>query len=141
MDLTKIALDIIEAGRQVACIILRKPFLAIKIQSSPNDVAGKEAGRLVTLTVANESSGDIDVKSISFLTSFNRSISSEVLDGELPASLKENDRVAYTVPIAELKAALNQTVGETITEVVVSDQAGRDNVGRFDKATQGIFSS
>ena len=58
----------------------------------------------------------------------------------MPIKLSENDRITYPVPIEELKAALNQNVGETITEVVAFDQTEHGNVGRFGKALQEEFS-
>ena len=141
MDLSSLVVIIIEWGRQLYCIIFGKPFLTVQVKPIPQgDRSGKETKKLTAFTIANESSHDMDVKRIWFLTSFNRPIFFESLDSKMPIKLSENERITYPVPIEELKAALNQSAGETITEVVALDQTDHGNVGRFGKALQEAFS-
>ena len=57
----------------------------------------------------------------------------------MPIKVLEDGRATYFVPIDELKAAMNKSVGETIIKAVVFDKNGRKHVGRVDKAVQGEF--
>jgi hypothetical protein len=140
MELDKLVLDGLEASRQLYSIVLRKPFLTVKVQAAPK-IAGsvKATGESPVLTIANESNHEMEIRQIWFMTSYNRRISSEALDAKLPVKLPVNERVTYTVPVEELKAALNKSIEDTITEVVVADQAGRENTSRFNKAAQAAF--
>ena len=54
----------------------------------------------------------------------------------MPIKVLENDRATYLVPIEELEAALNRSVGETIVKAVVLDKKEYKHVGRVDKVAQ-----
>ena len=140
MDFTKLVLDILEPLEQVYYIVCRKPFLTVKVQSAPQrDGSGQGTEASIVFTIINESCGDMEVQRIWFLTSFNRPVFSEFLDSKTPLKMMVNNRVTYSVPIEELKSALNKSVGETINKVVVFDQAGHQNSGRLVKALQEEF--
>ena len=137
MDYTKLALDIIEPLEQVLLIVRRKPFLTVKAQSTLQGHTSAEANEAsLVFTVFNKSSHDIELQNIWFLTSFNRPIFSELLDSKMPVKMLENDRVTYSIPIVELKSALNKSIGETINRVVIFHSSGRQNSGRLSKAIQ-----
>ena len=130
MDFESIAVDSIDASVQLLFIILRKPFLTVdKAQYVPQ----KES---IEFTVANESSHENDIQKIWLLTSYNRPIFSEAIDSKLPVKMLVNDRVTYSLPVEELRAILNKGAGETITDVVVLDKNGRQNVGRLKKSAK-----
>ena len=140
MDLTNLILDIFEVAIKTYSIIYKKPYLAVKVQYSPQrDRSGKVTKELMAFTIINESGPEIDAQRIWFLTSFNRPISSEFLDSKIPIKVWEKNRVTHFLPIEELKAALNKSAGETIIEAVVWDNAEHKHVGRVDKVAQEEF--
>ena len=137
MDLTNIVLDIIEAFTKAYAIILRKPYITVKVQHAPKrDRSGEVTKDMVAFTLINEGFTEIDVQKVWFLTSFNRLVSAKSVDSKLPVKVLENDRINFIVPVEELKATLNKRVRETITRVVVFDKAEHRYVGRVDKITQ-----
>jgi hypothetical protein len=141
MDLAKIVVDALDACQQLLFIILKKPFLSVKVQSAPQrGRPGQETEEPISFTIANESSSEMEVQRIWFRTSFNRLIFPESIESKLPVKMSLNDRVTYPMPVEELKTALNQNVGDTITEVVVYDQNKHENIARFNKAAQAEFS-
>ncbi len=133
-------LDLSDALVKTLSIIRQKPYATVKVQLTPQrDRSGKVNKELITFTIINDSFGEIDVQKVWFLTSFNRQISSKTIDSKMPIRVLEDGRATYFVPIDELKAALNKSVGETINKAVVFDKNGRQHVGRVDKAVQGEF--
>ena len=132
MDLTNLVLDILDAALKVYSVISRKPFVTVKVQYAPQEES-------ITFAVANESSHDNEIRRIWFLTSFNRPIFSELVDSAMPVKMLVNDRTTFSVPIAELKTALNKGSGETITDVVVLDKNERHNLGRIEPLAQEAF--
>jgi len=137
MNLSNLGVGICDACEQIYSIILRKQFLTVnKVQYTPQrDISGKVTEESITFTIANESSHDNEVQRIWFLTSFNRPIFSELIDSKMPVKMLVNDRATFSVPIEELKAALNRT----ITDVVVLDKNERHNFGRIEQPAQEAF--
>ena len=139
-NLTNLVLDIFEVAVKTYSIICKKPYVTVKVQFTPQrDRAGKVTKELIAFTIINESGPEIDVQRIGFLTSFNRLLLPEFLDSKLPIKVLGKDRATYFLPIEELKAALNKSVGETIVEAVVFDKTEHKHVGRVDKVAQEEF--
>ena len=137
MDLNNLVLDVFKIVTKAYSIIFLKPYATVKAQFTPQrDSSGKATKEFISFTISNASFGDIDVQRIWFLTSFNRQIFSQSIDSKLPAKVMENDRVNFSVPVEELKAALNRRVGETIFKAVVFDKNERKFDGRVGKAIQ-----
>ena len=82
---------------------------------------------------------EIDIQRIWFLTSFNRPIFSELLDSKTPLKVLGKDRATYFLPMEELKAALNRSVGETIVQAVAFDRTEHKYFGRVDRVAQEEF--
>ena len=141
MNLSNMAQDTSDALAQVYSILFRKPFLTVsKLQYTPQkDESGKITEELVSFTIANESSSDIEVQRIWFVTSFNRPIFSQSIDAKTPVKMPENARVTFSLPVGELKAELNKSAGDTIAKVVVLDKTGHQSVGRVKAEAQKVF--
>lgn len=140
MDLTNLILDIFEIVIKTYSIILRKPYVTVKVQYAPQrDRAGEVTKELFAFTIINESGPEIEVQRVWFLTSFNRPISSESIDSKIPIRVWKRNRTTYFLPIEELKVALNKSAGETIIEAVALDNAERKHVGRVNKLAQVEF--
>lgn len=138
MDLTKLALDIIEPLEQVYKIVLRQPFLTVNIEREPKRGGNNKAS--IEFTVANEGSTDMEATRIWFLTSFNRPVYSATVDERTPLKMPVNARATFSVRLDEIKAELNSQMGETVKKVVVADQTGKLNSGRLNPAVQAEIS-
>ena len=140
MDTTNLVLAIYEALVKTYSIICRKPYVAVEVVYAPQrGKSGEVTKELIAFTIINRSGPEIDVQRIWFLTSFNRPIFSKSIDAKMPIKVPGKRRATYFVPIEELKAALNKSVGETITEAVVFDKTEHKHVGRVDKVAQEEF--
>ena len=137
MDIDNLVLGISEVFTKTYSIIFTRPYATVKVKFRPqvdgDDKATKES---IEFTIINESFGEIDVQRIWFLTTFNRPVFSEFIDSQMPIKVLENDRATYFVPVEELKASLNRSVGETIVKAVVLDKNEYKHVGRVDKEVQ-----
>lgn len=140
MDLTNLVLAIFEAFVKTYSVICRKPYATAEVKYAPQrDRSGEVTKELIAFTIINGSSPEIDVEKSWFLTSFNRPISSKLIDSKMPIKVLGKRRATYFVPMEELKAALNKSVGETITKTVVFDKTEHKYTGRVDKVTQEEF--
>lgn len=140
MDPTNLVLAIFEALLKAYSIICRKPYVTVEVVYAPQrDRSGEVTKELIAFTIINESSPEIDVERVWFLTSFNRPISSKLIDSKMPIKVLGKRRATYFVPIEELKAALNKSVGETIIKAVVFDKTERKYVSRVNKVAQEEF--
>jgi hypothetical protein len=140
MDFTNIILDGIEQFNKVYAIILRKPYITARVQYTPRrDRSGKVTQEMLAFTIINEGFLQIEVQRVWFLTSFNRPVFSELLDSKMPLKISGRDRFTYFVPMKELKAALNRSIGETIAQAVVLDSTEHRFTGRADKVAQAEF--
>ena len=140
MDLTNLVLTSFEAFTKTYSVVLRKPYIAIKVQYAPRrDRSGKVTKEMIAFTIANGGIHEIDIQRIWFLTSFNRPVFSELLDSKMPLKLLGKDRFTYFVPTEELKTALNRSVGETIVGAVAFDKTGHKYTGRVDRVAQEEF--
>jgi len=139
-NLTNLVLDTFEVAIKTYSAICKKPYVTVKVQFTPQrDRAGKVTKELIAFTIINESSPEIDVQRIWFLTSFNRHLSPEFINSKMPIKVLGKDRATYFMPIEELKAALNKSVGETIIEAVVFDKTEHKYAGRVDRLAQAEF--
>lgn len=137
MDIDNLVLGISEVFTKTYSIIFTKPYATVKVRfRPPRDGPDKATNESIEFTIINESFGEIDVQRIWFLTSFNRPVFSEFIDSQMPVKVLENDRATYFVPVEELKAALNRSVGETIIKAVVLDKNEYKHVGRVGKEAQ-----
>ena len=137
MDLTSLVLDIYEALIRTYSIIRNRPYVTAEVVCVPQrSKSGKATGELVAFTVINESGPDIEVQRVWFISSFNRHIFSEFIDSKMPMRVSRKNRETYFVPLEEFGAALNKSVGETITKAVVSDKTGRRYESRIGKVAQ-----
>ncbi|MFC1942581.1 hypothetical protein ACFLWU_05120 [Chloroflexota bacterium] len=137
MDLTKLVLDIIDLFIKAYSIVLIKPYATVKLEYLPEKgSSGKATQASLSLNIINDGIPDIDVQKIWLVTSYNRIVFSEFLDSKTPVLVAEDDRVTYSIPIQEIKSALNRKVGDTIIKAVALDKNGRQHVGRVNKATQ-----
>jgi len=140
MDLTNILLDVIEQFTKVYSVILRKPYITVKVQYAPRrDRSGKVTQEMIAITIINEGFLENDIKRAWFLTSFKRAVFSELLDSKMPLRVSGRDRVTYFMPSEELKADLNRSIGETIVQAVVLDSIEHKYLGRVDKVVQEEF--
>ena len=140
MDLTSFVLGILEVFLKTYSIILKRPYVTVKVQYAPQrDRSGTVTKELFALTIFNESTPEIDVQRVWFLTSFNRPVFSELVDSKMPLKVLRRGRATYFMPMTELKAALNRNVGETISQAVVFDQNGHKHLGRVDRVAQEEF--
>ena len=94
---------------------------------------------MIAFTIINEGFLENDIQRAWFLTSFKRAVFSELLDSKMPLKVLGRDRATYFMPAEELKAALNQSIGETIVQAVVLDSAGHKYAGRVDRVAQAEF--
>lgn len=137
MDATRLVLDTYEAFVRAYSAIFRKQYVAVKVQLVPQrDKSEPGTKELIAFTIINESGPDIEVQEAWFLTSFNRRIFSKFIDSKMPIKMRRKDRATYFMPIEELKATLNERVGETITEAVVFDKTQHQHIGRVDEAVE-----
>jgi hypothetical protein len=137
MDATRLLLDTCEVFVKAYSTICRKPYVTVKVRLVPQrDKSGPETNQLIAFTIINESGPDIEVQEAWFLTSFHRRVFSKVIDSKMPIHVRRKDRATYFVPIEELKAALNERVGETITEAAVFDKTQRQHQSRVDEALE-----
>jgi len=140
MDITNLVLDIFDVFVKTYSIICRKPYATAEVMYAPQrDRAGEVTKELIAFTIINESSPDIEVQRVWFLTSFNRPVSSKLIDSKMPIKVLGKRRATYFIPIEELKAALNKSVGETIIKAVVLDKTEHKHVSRVDKVAQEEF--
>jgi len=140
MDLTSILLDVIEQFNKVYAVILRKPYITVKVQYAPRrDRSGKVKQEMIAFTIINEGFLENEIQRAWFLTSFNRPVFSELLDSKTPLKVSGRDRVTYFMPAEELKAALNRSSGEMIAQAVVFDSTEHKYAGRVDKKVQEQF--
>lgn len=140
MDITNLILDSFEVFTRIYAVICRRPYVAVEVQYAPQrDRAGEVTAELIAFTITNVSGPEIEIHRAWFLTSFNRSISSKLLDSKMPVKVRGKDRATYFIPVEEFKAALNKSVGETITKAVVLSKTDSQHVGRVDKVTQEEF--
>ena len=137
MDASGLILDISEAFIKIYSLILNKPFVALEVVYVPKrSKSGELTREEIAFTIINASGPEIEVHRVWFLTSFNRRIFSTYVDSKMPVKVRKKDRATYFIPIEEFRAALNKSVGETITKAAVSDSTGHIHVGRVDKAAQ-----
>jgi len=140
MDPTSLVLTTFDTAIKAYSILRRKPYVTVEVKYAPQrGRSGEVTKGLIAITIINESSPEIDIQSVWFLTSFNRVIFSELIDSKMPVKVLGRRRTTYFIPIEELKAALNKSAGETITKAVVLDKHGRKYVSRVDKATEAEF--
>ena len=141
MDATNLILDTLDAFTKMYSAFCRKSYVAVKVQLVPSkDKSNPAAKELVALTIINESGPDIEVEEAWFLTSFNRRILTTYIDSKMPEKVLSKDRAIYFIPLEELKAALNKSIGETITQAAIFDKgAQRVHAGRVDKAAELEF--
>ncbi len=141
MNPTKLVLDIIDLFIKTYSIILKKPYVAVRVTYTPQtDRTGKVTKELIAFTIINESGPEVDIQRAWFSTSFRRQIFSEFINAKLPVKVRRKDRATYIVPMEDLKAALNKRGGDTIVEAAVLDKTGRRYAGRVDKTAQEEFS-
>lgn len=127
----------IRISQKTYAIIFQKPYATVKVQFlPPQERHGKVNKEKVAFNIINASCGDIDVQGVWLLSSYNRQIFSKTLDAQIPFRVVEDGRVTFVVPVAELKAALNRSVDDTITEALVYDKNGHKHAGRVDPAVQ-----
>ena len=137
MDIDNLAFGISEVLTKTYSIIFIKPYATVKVKFRPQgDGPDKATEESIEFTIINEGFGEIDVQRIWFLTSFNRPVFSKFIDSKMPIKVLEDNRATYFVPIEELKASLNRSVGETIIKAVVLDKNEYKHVGRVDKVAQ-----
>jgi len=142
MNPTNLLLDIFDACIKIYSVICRRPHVTARVQFTPQrDRSGEVTKELMALTIINESSPEVDVQEVWFLTSFKRPVSSTHIDAKLPVKVRGRDRTTYFVPFEDLKAALNKNVAETIAEVVILDKTGRKHIGRVGRAAAAEFAS
>jgi hypothetical protein len=140
MDLTNILLDVLEQCNRVYAVILRKPYITVKVQYAPRrDRAGKVTQEMIAFTIINDGFVENEIQRAWFLTSFNRPVFSELLDSKMPLKVSGRDRDTYFMPAEELKAALNRGIGETIARAVALDGTEHKYTGRVDKKVQEEF--
>ena len=140
MELDNIVLYFLEAAQKMYSVILRKPYVTVKVQYAPQrDRDGKVTKDLFAFTIINASSPEVELKKGWFLTSYNRPVYSEAVDSKFPVKVAGRDRITYFLPIEEIKNELNKNAADTIAEAVVSDETGRRYSSRVDKATQEEF--
>lgn len=137
MDATRLVLDTCEALVKVYSAFFGKQYVAVKVQLVPQkDKSRPETKGLIAFTIINESGPDIEVQEAWFLTSFHRRIFSKFIDSKMPIRVQKKDRAVYFMPLEELKAALNEKVGETITEAAIFDKSQHQHTGRVDKMVE-----
>ena len=137
MDATRLILDTCDAVVKAYSAFLGKQYVSVKVQLVPQrDKSSPETPELIAFTIINESGPDIEVQEAWFLTSFHRRVFSKFIDSKMPIRVRKKDRAVYFMPIEELKAALNERVGETVTEAVVFDKTQHQHMGRVDKALE-----
>ena len=135
MDPTRLVLDTAEAFVKAFSAALGKSFVTVKVRLvTPKDRTDPEAKDQVSFAIINESGPDIEVQEAWFVTTYNRRIFSTVLNSKMPIRVRKRDRATYFLPIEELKAALNERVGETITQAAVFDKTGHQYQSRVDSA-------
>ncbi len=140
MNATNLILDTFDSFTKMYSAFCRKSYVSVKVQLVPSkDKSNPADKRLVAFTIINESGPDIEVEEAWFLTSFNRRILTGYIDSKMPEKILSKDRAIYFVPLEELKAALNKSVGETITQAAVFDKTQRIHTGRVDKAVEREF--
>lgn len=137
---TRIVLDIYDTFIKLLSAVLGKSYVSIKVQFMPQkESSNPGVDKRLAVTFINESGPDIEIKEAGFLTSFNRRIFSETLNTRMPVRIRSKDREIYILPAEELKAQLNEKVGETITQAVVYDRAQNKFSGRVDKQVEAEF--
>jgi hypothetical protein len=140
MDLTNLVLTIFEKFAKTYSVILRKPYISIKVQYAPRrDRSGQVTKEMMAFTITNEGVHEIEIQRIWLVTSFNRPIFSELLDSKMPLRMLGKDKATYFLPMAALKAALNRVVGDTIVEAIAFDKTGHKYAGRVDRIAQEEF--
>ena len=131
MDLNNYMVRVLELFKKAFSIILSKPYATVKVSCSP-----QKDNADIEFSIINESFKDIEVNSICFLTNYNRQVPSAYLDSRMPITVPEDGRVTYSIPIEELRASLNKSVGDRITRALVFDQTQHKHIGFVDKAAQ-----
>jgi len=140
MDAARIVLDIYDAFVKAYSAILGKQYVSVKVQLVPQkDTFDQDDKKLIAFTIINESGPEIEIQEAWFLTSFNRRVFSEVLNSRMPVRIRSRDREIYFLPAEDLKAALNEKVGETIAQAAVFDNAQRKYSGRVDRLAELEF--
>jgi hypothetical protein len=140
MNLTDLLLTLIEMSQKIYAVILRKPYVTIKVQHVPSrDRSGTVTKETIALTIINEGVQEVEVQRVWLLTSFNRPVFSDLLDSKMPIRILARDRTTYFMPMESLKAALNRSAGETIVRAVAFDKTERKHTGRVDRVAQAEF--
>jgi len=140
MDAARVVLDIYDAFVKAYSAMLGKQYVSVKVQLVPQkDTSGQEDNKLIAFTIINESGPEIEIREAWFLTSFNRRVFSEVLDSRMPVKVRSKDREIYFLPAKDLKSALNEKVGETVTQAAVFDTTQHKYTGRVDRLVEAEF--
>jgi hypothetical protein len=138
MDVNELLLDVFDAVEKIYSAMTNRSYVTGHLTYvPPRSAPGEAAKEEIALTITNESGPGIEVKRVWFLTSYNRSVYSQLVDSKMPLRLRKKDRMTYFMTTDEFKPALDKAANkETFAKIVVQDDKERMHVSRINQSTQ-----